>query len=70
VKEEVFTVDTVTLGVAVNGKRRAEIEVSPSMPKEEIIATAKEALSKWLEGKEIVKEILVPNKLVNIVVKG
>jgi len=70
VKEEVFTVDTVTLGVAVNGKRRAEIEISPSAPKEEIIATAKEALAKWIEGKDIVKEIVVPNKLVNIVVKG
>jgi len=70
VLEEVFTVDSVTLGVAVNGKRRAEIEVSPSAPKDEIIATAKEALAKWLEGKDIVKEIVVPNKLVNIVVKG
>jgi leucyl-tRNA synthetase len=40
------------------------------MPKDEIIATAKDALAKWLEGKEIVKEIVVPNKLVNIVVKG
>ena len=70
IKEEVFTVDSLTLGVAVNGKRRAEIEVSASESKEAIIATAKEALSKWIEGKEIVKEILVPNKLVNIVVKG
>ena len=70
VKEEVFSVDSVTLGAAVNGKRRAEIEVSPSASKDEIIATAKEALGKWLEDKEIVKEIVVPNKLVNIVVKG
>jgi leucyl-tRNA synthetase len=70
VKEEVFTVDSVTLGVAVNGKRRAEIEISPTAAKDEIIAQAKEALAKWLEGKEIVKEIVVPNKLVNIVVKG
>ena len=69
VKEEVFEVDAVTLGVAVNGKRRDEIEVAPSASKEEIIAAAKEALAKWLEGKEIVKEIVVPNKLVNIVVK-
>ncbi len=70
VKEEVFTVDAVTLGVAVNGKRRAEIEVSPSASKDEILVLAKEALSKWIEGKEIVKEIVVPNKLVNIVIKG
>ena len=58
------------LGVAVNGKRRAEIEVTPSASKDEIIASAKEALAKWIDGKEIVKEIVVPNKLVNIVVKG
>ena len=70
VKEEVFSVDSVMLGVAVNGKRRAEIEVSPSASKEEIIAAAKEALAKWIEGKDILKEIVVPNKLVNIVIKG
>jgi len=70
VLDEVFTVDSVMLGVAVNGKRRAEIEVSPTASKEEILATAKETLTKWIEGKEIVKEIVVPNKLVNIVVKG
>ncbi|MGB5964273.1 MAG: leucine--tRNA ligase [Sulfurimonadaceae bacterium] len=70
VKEEVFSVDSVTLGVAVNGKRRAEIEIGVSDSKDEIIAQAKEALAKWLEGKEILKEIVVPNKLVNIVVKG
>jgi leucyl-tRNA synthetase len=70
VKDEVFTVDSVTLGVAVNGKRRAEIEVGVGDSKDAIIARAKDALEKWLEGKEIVKEIVVPNKLVNIVVKG
>jgi len=69
VKEEVFTVDTITLGVAVNGKRRAEIEVDAATSKEATIAQAKEALQKWIDGKTVVKEILVPNKLVNIVVK-
>jgi len=70
IKEEVFTVDSVMLGVAVNGKRRAEIEIGVNDSKDEIIAQAKEALAKWIEGKEVVKEIVVPNKLVNIVVKG
>lgn len=68
--EEVFSVDSIMLGAAVNGKRRAEIEVTPSASKEEILASAKEVLAKWLDGKEIVKEIVVPNKLVNIVIKG
>ncbi len=68
-KEEVFSVDSMTLGVAVNGKRRSEIEVGVNDDKDAIIAQAKEAIAKWLEGKTIVKEIVVPKKLVNIVVK-
>jgi leucyl-tRNA synthetase len=67
--EEVFVQDTLTLGVAVNGKRRAEIEVDAGASKEDIIAMAKESIAKWLEGKSVVKEILVPNKMVNLVVK-
>ena len=70
VLEEVFSVDSVMLGVAVNGKRRSEIEIAPNASKEEILGMAKTALAKWIDGKEIVKEIVVPNKLVNIVIKG
>ena len=68
--EEVFVEDSITLGVSVNGKKRGEIEVAADASKEEIIATAKEDVAKWLEGKEIVKEIVVPKKLVNLVIKG
>jgi leucyl-tRNA synthetase len=68
--EEVFEVDTVSMGVSVNGKKRAEIEVGVNDDKEAIIAAAKESISKWIEGKTIVKEIVVPKKLVNIVIKG
>jgi leucyl-tRNA synthetase len=67
--DEVFQEDTITLGVSVNGKRRDEIEIDATADKESMIATAKEKVSKWLEGKSIVKEIVVPNKLINIVVK-
>ncbi len=66
---EVFVQDTITLGVGVNGKRRAEIEVNADASKDEIIEIAKRNIPKWLEGKTIIKEIVVPNKLVNIVVK-
>ncbi len=38
--------------------------------KDEIIKLAKEKTAKWLGNKEIIKEILVPKKLVNIVVKN
>lgn len=69
VLEEVFVQDTLTLAVAVNGKRRAEIEVDSGAAKEDIIDMAKEQVAKWLEDKSVVKEIVVPNKMVNLVVK-
>ena len=68
--EEVFVEDSVAYGVGINGKNRASIEVPADASKEEIVAAAKEAVAKWLEGKTIVKEIVVPKKLVNLVVKG
>ncbi len=72
IKEEVFVQDTIALAVTINGKKRGEIEVSPSSTKEEILEIAKssEIAQKWIEGKELIKEIVVPNKLVNLVVKG
>ena len=68
-KEEVFVADTIGMGVSVNGKPRAQIEVAPGADKEEILKIAKAAVPKWLEGKTIIKEIVVPGKLVNLVVK-
>ncbi|WP_321779020.1 leucine--tRNA ligase [Sulfurimonas sp.] len=70
VLDEVFVEDSITLGVSINGKRRCEIEVAVDESKENIISLAKEKAGKWLEGKEIIKEIFVPKKLVNLVVKG
>lgn len=67
--DEAFIKDTLKLGVSINGKNRAEIEVASSANKDEIIAFAKEATQKWLENKSIVKEIYVEKKLVNLVVK-
>jgi leucyl-tRNA synthetase len=67
--EEVFVEDSITLGVSINGKRRCEIEVAIDESKESIIEMAKESASKWLDGKTIIKEIVVPKKLVNLVVK-
>ncbi|HDZ5152703.1 TPA: leucine--tRNA ligase [Campylobacter jejuni] len=68
-KEEVFVKDTLNLVVSVNGKKRAEFEISSNASKEEILALAKENTVKWLEGKSIVKEIYVEGKLVNLVIK-
>ncbi|WP_324172417.1 leucine--tRNA ligase [Sulfurimonas sp.] len=70
VLDEVFVEDSITLGVSINGKRRCEIEIATDESKENIISIAKEKAEKWLEGKTIVKEIVIPKKLVNLVIKG
>ena len=69
VAQEVFVEDTLMLGVTINGKRRCEIEVLPDATQEEILHIARESAIKWLEGKTIIKEIVVPKKLVNLVIK-
>jgi leucyl-tRNA synthetase len=69
VLDEVFVENSLTLGVSINGKRRCEIEIAVDASKESIIEMAKESAAKWLDGKTVIKEIVVPKKLVNIVVK-
>jgi leucyl-tRNA synthetase len=69
-KEEVFVQDSIVLAITINGKKRCEIEVAKGLSQEEILAIAKEHAQKYIDGKEIIKEILVPNKLVNIVIKA
>jgi len=69
VKEEVFVQESILYVVMIGGKKRTEFEISPSASQEEILATAKAEGAKWLEGMQIVKEIVVPNKLVNLAVK-
>ena len=63
--------DTVTVVVQVNGKIRSELIIERWMWKDEVISMAKvdSKITKWLDGVEVVKEIYVPNKLVNFVVK-
>ncbi|MEY4440802.1 MAG: hypothetical protein RLY49_428 [Candidatus Parcubacteria bacterium] len=60
------------IAVQVNGKTRTVLEVDPNLSKEEILAQAKSnpEVLRWIEGKEIVKEIYVPQKLVSFVIKG
>uniref|UniRef100_UPI004047FFD4 leucine--tRNA ligase n=1 Tax=Aliarcobacter sp. TaxID=2321116 RepID=UPI004047FFD4 len=70
IKEEVFTLDTIILAVTVNGKKRCEIEVTPDTSKDDILALAKTASAKWLGDNQLIKEIVVPNKLVNFVIKA
>lgn len=69
--EELAKDDTITVAVQVNGKLRATLVVLPDITQEEILAVAKadENVAKNLTG-TIVKEIYVPGKIVNFVVKG
>jgi leucyl-tRNA synthetase len=63
--------DTVTLIVQVNGKLRDRIEAPAAAPQEQLLelARASAKVSAHLDGKEVVKEIVVPGKLVNLVVR-
>jgi leucyl-tRNA synthetase len=63
--------DTVTLVVQVNGKLRDRIEAAADAPEVELLEMARssEKAARHLGGKEVVKEIVVPGKLVNIVVR-
>ena len=63
--------DTVELPIQFNGKLRATIKIAKDLPKEEVEKAVKEneRVKSLLEGKNIVKEIYVPNKIYNIVVK-
>ncbi|MDY4084708.1 MAG: leucine--tRNA ligase [Ruminococcus bromii] len=63
--------DTVEIVVQVNGKIKAKLNVSVDATKEEILELAKadEKVANAVNGMNIIKEIVVPKKLVNIVVK-
>ncbi len=63
--------DTVEIGVQVNGKVRGTVEIAVDEDKDEALGKAKavEAVARLMEGKSIVKEIYVPGKIINIVVK-
>lgn len=55
--------------VSINGKRAAEFSVAVGVSESEIIDAAKQAAANKLSGAEIIKTIVVPNKLVNFVIK-
>jgi len=61
--------DRLKMPVQVNGKVRATIEVDVEASKEDILVIARESIASKIEGKIVIKEIVVPKKIVNIVVK-
>ncbi|TAH57714.1 MAG: leucine--tRNA ligase [Sphaerochaeta sp.] len=70
--DEELTVDAnIEVVFQINGKVRSKTTVEKGASKETLLSLARddEKIRSWLEGKTIVKEIVVPDKLVNIVVK-
>ena len=69
---ELLERDTYMLVVQVNGKLRDRIEVASDTAEIELgeLAKASDNVQRHLDGKAIVKEIVVPGRLVNLVVKG
>ena len=68
---ELLASDIFTLVVQVNGKRRAGVEAPADASREELVelARANAAVQRHIDGKEVVKEVVVPGKLVNLVVR-
>lgn len=70
-RQELVVEDVVTLSIQVNGKLRGTIDVAKDADKSSNLQEAKavDGVTKHLEGKTIVKEIYVPGKIINFVVK-
>ena len=70
--DEAKTVENeITIAVQVNGKLRATLKVNKDISKEDLLKEAKneENVSKYLVDKEIIKEIVIPGRIVNLVIK-
>ena len=69
--ETAATRDTVTIGVQVGGKVRGQVQISKTATQAEAMAAARAeaSVARFLDGKETVKEIYVPGKIINIVVR-
>ena len=69
--ESKTTEDTIEIAIQVNGKVRDTVKVFKDISKEDLEKEAlnSDIIKKWLEGKEIVKIITIPGRIVNIVIR-
>jgi leucyl-tRNA synthetase len=69
--EQYLKTDKITIVAQVNGKLRAQLEMNAGVSEEEVTKAAKanDKVQKHLEGKQIIKVIYVPDKLLNVVVR-
>ncbi len=68
-EESAMKEDEITIPVQINGKTKGTIDIAADEAKDEVLAKAKEAIADKLEGLNLMKEIYVPGKIVNIVAK-
>ncbi|MFA6007682.1 MAG: class I tRNA ligase family protein, partial [Candidatus Shapirobacteria bacterium] len=71
--EEEIKKEKISLPVAINGKVREKIDLESdrTTDKEYLMSLVRVniKIQKWLEGKEVIKEIFVPGKMLNLVVR-
>jgi leucyl-tRNA synthetase len=67
---EMLKTDTVQLVMQINGKLRGHLTVPAEADKDFVLEEAKKALASRLDGVEIVKNVYIPGRIVNFVVKG
>ncbi len=68
-EEDALKDNEVTIPVQINGKTKGTIDISVDEAKDVVIAKGKEAIADKLAGLNVIKEIYVPGKIVNIVAK-
>jgi leucyl-tRNA synthetase len=72
-EEKYLIEDKIKIAVAVNGKVRSEIEIDSRTKddQQQILGIAKgdEKIKQWIDGKEVIREIYIPGKMVNLVIK-
>lgn len=70
--EELARADEIEIPVQINGKLRSRLIAAPETSNDELqeMALTDEKVREWTSGKEIIKVVVVPKRLVNIVVKG
>ncbi|MBP1619855.1 MAG: leuS, partial [Acidobacteria bacterium] len=67
---ELLARQQVTIAVQVNGKLRTTVEADRGLAADAATALARAAAARWLDGKEVVKVVHVPDRLVSFVVRG
>lgn len=68
--DEALAIDNqVTIAIQVNGKLRGDIVVARGAQQHEVQPQATEIISKWLEGKEVLKVVFVKDRLISFVIK-